>query len=258
MRLNFHRLTLSKLGLAHQCLYGFRADVIVNPRKSGHAAKIGSITHSIVECAVNGTELDPTLDPSERAEAQAIFDGPLKGFVASQPWTICESGFAFQASTNVVHDWPRRGQPGYERTADDMIAGTLDLASIEPDFADVIDVKTGKPPADAEQLYGQAVMVSRRYKVPEVRVRYARALKTKLEMLNDEVLDADRLDAEAGRITRLLRMLPDSKPNEGEWCWRCDAWLSCPAKQEARDQYNDPMANDPPESIMYDDSVRLF
>lgn len=228
---------MSKIGMAYHCAYGFREDVPSLPRLVGRAARVGSATHAIVDSVVNKTPLDDTAhDPAELAEAFAIYEGPLTGFVASRPWTICEHGYRYDSIADTAERGPRRGEDGYDDVPAHVLHGTVDLVHIEGDEALCVDLKTGKPPEDAEQLYAQAVAISRAHRVKRVRVQYARALKTKLDILNDELLDEDRLDAEAGRQARLLRMLPTSQPTPGEWCWKCDAWQSCPAKRDARER----------------------
>jgi hypothetical protein len=225
------------------------------PRAAGRQAQIGSIVHALVEAAVIGFSELGDVDPTVLAEAKEIFDGPLSGFVASKKWAVCERGFRYDSLLDQCTDGPRRGEPGYEDVPDRVLPGTVDLVAIEGDTADVVDVKTGRAPSDSEQLYAQAVAIQRRFGVSTVRVRYARALKTKLEVLNEEVLDADRLDAEAGRISRLLRKLPVSEPVRGKaYCWKCDARPVCPAWTND-DYYVDP---EPPDSRLYEEEVRLF
>lgn len=226
---------MSKVGMAYLCGYGFREDVPSLPRLVGKAARIGSATHAIVDSVVNGTPFDDTAhDPEDLAAAYAIYEGPLTAFVASRSWTVCEVGYRYDSQADTAERGPRRGEDGYDDVAPHVMHGTVDLVHVEGDEALCVDLKTGKPPEDAEQLYAQAVAISRAHGVKRVRVQYARALKTKLDILNDEVLDEDRLDAEAGRQARLLRMLPVSQPVPGEWCWKCDAWQSCPAKRDGR------------------------
>lgn len=123
-----------------------------------------------------------------------------------------------------------------------VLPGTLDLVLVSDGRARVYDVKTGRMPADREQLYAQASAVSRLYGVETVEVAYARALKTKLQADDVETLDADRLDEEAGRIARVLRKLPTAEPvPSDDACWRCSARGACPAFGAARadDQMRD-------------------
>lgn len=255
-----NRLTFSKLGLAAKCLYSFRPDVDVPERASGRPAAIGRIVHALVEAKVTGKAFADDVDASLLAEAMAIFEGPLTGFIESRKWTVCEAGYRYDSRDDRCVDGPRRGEPGYDDVQSYVLHGTVDLVAIDraTSSALVVDVKTGKPPNDAEQIIGQAVAISRRFGLKTVQVQYARALKTKLDILNDEVLDEDRLDAEAGRIARHLRVLPNAEPNEGEWCSKlwCPAWSVCPAKSGERDDYVPPEA--PADAALYDDSVRLF
>lgn len=255
-----HRLSMSRLGLARKCLYGFRGDVPVTPRVVGAPARIGSCAHNILARRVKPDLPEESYTQDERNFAQAIADGPVTQLIASIPWDVVEQGYRYNAETDTAELGPRRGQPGYEDVGPMVLPGTLDFAkgpkSSVPDLHYVRDLKTGKPPEDSAQLYGQAVAYSRVTGATAVDVAYIRALKTKCEVLNQEILDADRLDEEAGRIRGLLRMLPTSEPVPGDHCWKCDAWQACPAKEGERQAYA--AARDEGASRLYDDSVRLF
>lgn len=250
-----NRLSLSKRGLAAKCLYSFREDVRITERPTGEPAAIGRVVHSMVEAHVLGKAVIDDVDEAILAKATAIFNGPLKAYLDTHKWTVCEAGYRYDSLTDTCSEGPRRGEPGYDDVPSHVLHGTVDLVAIEGDTALVVDVKTGKPPTDSEQLYGQAVCISRKFGVPNARVMYARALKTKLDLLDDEYLDADRLDAEAGRIAKQHRMLPMAEPVEGEHCWRCDAWSSCPAKRDKRDAYVEP---DPPVAAHLADDAKMF
>jgi hypothetical protein len=222
---------MSRVNLALGCLYGFRGDVDAVERAPGREARVGSYTHSLVEHhlggpipATEGYGLD------EIDAANRIANGPLREWLRSYQWTAVELGVRYDAATDTAAEGPRRGAPGYEDVPAMTLPGTLDLVIRGDSMAYVYDVKTGKPPADSEQLYAQAVAVSRLYDVSTVHVAYARALKTKFELLSKETLNADALDYHAGRIRRLLRQLPVSQPTPGdEYCWKCNARSSCPA-----------------------------
>lgn len=227
-----HRLSMSRMALARQCAYGFRADVEARPRPSGRPARVGSLVHLFVEQHVRGetVEIPAGADPHEAAEARSIFEGPLRSWLGKQSWTSVEAGLRYDAGADSCSDGPRRGEPGYEEVGAMVLPGTLDLVRVDGAHGVVRDVKSGKPPEDREQLYAQAVAASRRWKLETVEVGYVRALKTKVEELDVEMLDVDRLDAEAGRISGLLRRLPMAEPVPGDrHCWKCDARGVCPA-----------------------------
>lgn len=224
-----HRLSFSGLGLSYHCGYSFREDVVYERKPVGRAAQLGTMVHSLVEAAVEGRSL--VQDGPLASDALAVFNGPLKNYIESTRWDLCEVGLRYDADNDVCQDGPRRGERGYEGVAPLELPGTIDLVQINGDEALVVDLKTGKPPKDSVQLYAQAVAVTRRYGLKTARVQYARALKTKLEILNDEFLDPDRLDEEAGRIRHRLRTLPTSEPTPGEHCFICSYRDNCSEKQ---------------------------
>lgn len=224
-----HRLTISRMARAHACAYPFRIDVASTPRPSGKEARIGSVTHwnSAVRKGVDVGPLKED-DVSIIAAGNAISEGPLAGWLDSTEWTHVECGLCYDAADDDCSDSPRRGEPGYEDVGPMQLRGTLDLVRVEADRIVLRDLKTGKPPSDREQLYAQAVAASRRWGKDVVEIGYTRALKTKVEELDIEVLDADRLDEEAGRIARVLRSLPLAEPVVNDKCDRCDAKSVCP------------------------------
>lgn len=225
-----HRLTMSRMARAHACLYPFRIDVPVTERPSGKEARIGSVSHHRTATHLKANVLPLVEDDvSIIAAGEAIFNGPLKTWLDTTTWTVCEAGLSYDAASDECHDGPRRGEPGYDDTGAMVLRGTLDLVRIEEDRIVLRDLKTGKPPTDREQLYAQAVAASRRWHRNVVEIGYVRALKTKVEELDVEVLDADRLDEEAGRIARVLRRLPMAEPVVNDKCDWCDARPVCPA-----------------------------
>lgn len=230
-----HRLTMSKTWLADLCAHGFRMDVPIVVRPPGRPAQVGSAFHSLAEAHVKGTAAHGQADdPTIVADALALYNGPVRGFLDSRPWTGCEIGLEYDSATDTAKACPRRGEPGYEDVAAMALRGTLDLVHVDGDEAWVVDLKTGKKEnSQASQLYAQAVAVSRFYGVSTVRVAFVYARKTKCDPPQWEALDADRLDEEAGRIARVLRKLPMAEPNRGDWCWRCDAREQCAAWTQA-------------------------
>lgn len=231
-----HRLTISRMARAHVCAFPFRIDVAVNPRPSGKEARIGTGVHAYADSIVKGMEHEAALrvvehvvtDPTEAATAKAICEGPLRGWLASTEWTASEVGLLYSAAADAAINGPRRGDEGYEEVSAMELRGTMDLVRVEEDRIVLRDLKTGKPPTDREQLYAQAVAASRRWGKSVVEIGYVRALKTKVEELDVETLDADRLDEEAGRIARVLRRLPMAEPVVNDKCDWCDARGACP------------------------------
>jgi len=220
---------MSKIDLAHLCQYGFRPDVERFPRAPGDAALIGTDFHALAEHHVKGTQ-----PPMVREEARRLYESPVKAFLDSVKWTACEIGLEYDAENDTARPCVRRGEPGYEDVGPMALRGTLDLVRVYTvdgvDVADVIDLKTGKKDnCKTDQLYAQAVAVSRSFGIRKLRIAFAYVRKTKFDPPVFEELDEDRLDEEAGRISRTLRRLPMAEPNRGDWCWRCDARPACPA-----------------------------
>lgn len=225
-----HRLTMSRMARGHVCQYPFRIDVPVTERPGGKEARIGNVAHhrTATHLKVDVLPLAEE-DVSIIAAGEAIFNGPLRTWLDTTTWTHCEVGLLYSAAADACIDGPRRGEPGYDEVSAMELRGTLDLVRVEEDRIVLRDLKTGKPPSDREQLYAQAVAASRRWNKNVVEIGYTRALKTKVEELDVETLDADRLDEEAGRIARVLRKLPMAEPVVSDRCDWCDARPVCPA-----------------------------
>lgn len=248
-----NRLSMSRLWLIYKCQYFARSDISYQESPSGRPARIGSITHKLAECQVKNVDVHlDDCDLTEIAEAKALMDGPFGGWLDSTSWTDCEIGLRYDAETDTSTLGPRRGDDGYDDHGPMVLKGTLDLSKLEPEWVDIVDIKTGKVDnAHIEQLYGQAVAAARYYGRPTARVGFVFPRKTKVIEPGWELLDADRLDYEAGRIRRALRMIPDSKPTPGDHCWRCPARSVCP-EHAHRNDYIEP---DPP--ALYDEDARL-
>lgn len=229
-----HTLSMSRYPLSLICGYAFRADVAAPDRPPGKAARVGSLVHGMMEAHITQRPTPAAEpDPAELAEALAIFRGPLNGYLDSLSWSDSgvELGVRYLADTDTATEGPRRGEPGYGDHGEMDLPGTLDLMRIENGELFVADLKTGQARnAHAEQLYAQAVAVSRIYRVEVVNVGFLFAKKTKCEEPTWERLDADRLDYEAGRIVHRLRTLPQAEMKPGEHCFRCPlGQASCPA-----------------------------
>lgn len=217
------------------CLYPFRGDIEVTERPSGKEARIGSITHALADAHVNKRDVShDDVDPHELATAMALYHGPLRGWLDARTWEACEIGLRYDAESDTTVRGPRRGEPGYGDHAPMVLPGTLDLVAIADGALWIADLKTGKQQnAHAEQLYAQAVAASRFYGISKAFVGFVFARKTKCAEPAWEPLDVDRLDAEAGRLRRMLRTIPTAQPVINDACVYCPARETCPAHQRA-------------------------
>lgn len=221
--------TMSK---AHaECLYPYRPGVPVVERPPGKAARAGSILHKLAECHVTKRDVShEDVDPHDLAEAMGLFSGPFRGWLDSRSWDLVEVGLRYDAENDTTERGPRRGDEGYESVSPMVLPGTLDLVRVADGAAWVVDIKSGqKANAHPEQLYAQAVAVTRLLGLDRAFVGFVFARKTKCDEPAWEPLDADRLDAEAGKIRRKLRMIPTAEPNPGDGCAYCPARPACPA-----------------------------
>ena len=218
-----------------ECLYPFRPDVDARERPPGKEARHGSATHKLMEqheAKKRGLEISlDGIDPSDLAAGKVLFEGPFRGWLDRHTWDACELGLRYDAENDTATIGPRRGEPGYEAIGPMVLAGTLDLVRIADGALWIPDLKTGKKDnAHPEQLYAQAVAASRLYGITTAYVGFVFARKTKCDEPAWEALDADRLDAEAGKIRRKLRMIPDAEPVINPGCVYCNARHVCPAQ----------------------------
>jgi hypothetical protein len=219
------------------CLYWAREEA-VRFETAGRAAKVGSLVHLFCELYLKGETVKvEDVDPLILADAMALFTDHLKAWL--EPWrgAFVEVGLRYDAEQDMSEVGPRRGEPGYDEHGPMILKGTLDLARIEGGVAWIADLKTGsRSNVHPEQLHSQAVAfsrlpIARTMGVTKVNVGFAFVRKTKAPVPEWETLDEDRLDLEAGRIRKALRMLPTAEPQRGDWCWRCSARGACPAWQ---------------------------
>lgn len=227
------RLSMSKMGLALICSHSFRDGVPLAPREAGARARVGTHTHGLIDAKINGVRYKADdVNLEEFAEAKGLFDSAMKWIEPRRPRLLkCEVGVRSDTATDTAVWGPRRGQAGYDDHGPRILKGTLDLVLRGEDgVLEVVDVKTGKKEyASHAQLYAQAVGVSRIYREGRVRVGFLYPRKTKCDEPEWEELDEDRLDEEAGRISRVVRTLPMAEPVRGEHCWKCDANFMCKA-----------------------------
>ncbi len=150
---------------------------------------------------------------------------------------------------DAVFDVPRRGEPGYGPPGPTQMTGELDFVTVTDDAIDVIDLKTGKKENTNEsQLRGYSLLAARKWKRPLVRSAFLYARKTKVELTPWAEMDADAIDAEAGKIRRSLRTLPTAERVRGDHCFRCPmgprrgAGRPSPCPEWAADEYVPPEA----------------
>lgn len=224
-----HRLSFSKTDMP--CNYWARGDVECPDRPVGIQARLGSAVHLLAEHWYRGTAV-PELAEDVRADAHRIFDQLAKWLIPRRERILSvEMGLRYDAENDNARLGPRRGEPGYEDVGEMVLPGTLDLCMRGEDgVLEVVDIKTGQAAnAHAEQLRVQALSVSRLYDEEQVRVAFIFPRKTKCDEPTFDVLDADRLDREAGRVRKLLRTLPTAQAESGDWCFRCSLKGTCPA-----------------------------
>lgn len=254
-----HRLSFSR---RLPCLWWARPDVDCPDDPPGEKAQIGNCTHALTDEYLTGKTFDRTkYTPHVLAEALSIFNGPLKAWLDTwreQPGQkVVEGRLRYDAEEGRAFPTPRRDEPGYTRPDAMQMTGEIDLVTIYPneDRAEVIDLKTGqKRYTNESQIRGYSVVVRSRYGVKNVRAAFLYAKKTKLSLDPWTEMDEDALDAEAGKIRRELRTLPQAEPVRGDHCYRCplgkNRFGRCPEWPE--NEYREP---DPP---VYADDVRLF
>lgn len=259
-----HRLSLSRL---LPCLWWARPDVDCPDDPPGKSARVGTLVHRMSEghTGLGRSFSQEGVDLHELAKALSIFNGPLKGWVeawaASPGEHFVEARLRYDADEDRVFEVPRRDEPGYTRPGSMQVTGELDFVTVLPDAIEQIDLKTGKKENSLEsQLRGYAILGQRKWQRPVVRSAFLYARKTKVELTPWLELDADAIDAEAGKLRRALRTLPTAERVKGDHCFKCPMGPKrganarpppCPEWQ--RDEY---VPHDPPAGL-YDDDARL-
>jgi hypothetical protein len=257
-----HRLSFSRL---LPCVWWARPDVDCPDDPPGEKAQIGTCTHGLGDEHLTGRPFDRTKHtPRVVAEALSIFNGPLKSWLdtwKAQPGEkIVEGRLRYDTETGRAFPTPRRGEDGYTRPSETQLTGEIDLVTIYPDesLAEIVDLKTGqKRNSNESQLRGYSVVVKARYGVKRVRSSFLYARKTKLDLEPWIEMDEDDLDAEAGKLRRTLRTLPQASPMKGDHCYRCPLgqkrFTTCPKWQVDERYIPDPAT----EARLYDDETHL-
>lgn len=260
-----HRLSLSRL---LPCLWWARPDVECPDDPPGKPARVGTLVHKMAEghTGIGRTFSQDGVDLHELAEALSIFNGPLKAWV--EAWSrspgdhFVEARIRYDAEEDAVFDAPRRDEPNYQPPGATQVTGELDFVTVLDDAIESVDLKTGRKENSLEsQLSAYAILAQRRWNRPVVRSAFLYARKTKVELTPWIEMDTDAVDAEAGKLRRSLRTLPQAERVRGDHCYRCPmgprrgAGSSSPCPEWMND-YREP--SPPPEAALYDDSVRLF
>ena len=224
-----HRMSMSKTDMP--CNYWARGDVAYEEAPSGLPARVGTGAHLIVE-HWHKEIAPPELPEDIAADAKKFAAQWIKWLEPRRDRILmCEIGIRYDADNDRAVIGPKRGEPGYDDHGPMVMKGTLDLVMRGEDgVLEVLDGKTGKKDyCHDEQLHVQALSVSRLKRENRIRVGFLFPRKTKCDDPVMHELDGDRLDREAGRVHRLLKTLPTTQPNSGDWCWRCPLKGTCPA-----------------------------
>lgn len=215
-----HFLTASKVDLGVHCLYWARSDVFHEKRPVGPAAQRGKRIHEANDARFKGR---PTRFINVEEEAVA---GMLWAWCEPRKFTSSEVALIYDTEHDTAEECATgEDEHDYLGVTATKIPMRLDLVRVGEQHLSVWDIKTGSrsnvaPAIENQQIATQGVAASRFYDRAAVRAGLVFPLKTKVhEDATD--LDGDALDAHAGRLRRMLRMIPDSMPAKGEHCWRC-------------------------------------
>lgn len=230
-------LSASSVHAAMRCGFAFRPDVRTTSRPSGAAALFGEAVHAAVEAWLSQTEPSfERLSEDDQRKARQHYDqatGWLRKF--GRPPEYVEQGLVYDVRRDIAAWGPRRGEDGYNTHQRGVLRGTLDMAWYDGvnGAAHVLDLKTGKVEnAHVEQLQTLAVAVSRILPVTSVRVGFLFSRQTKVIEPHWLDMTRDDLDAWAGRLHRLMRLLPVAEPMPGDYCRWCEVNAGeCPAMQ---------------------------
>ena len=241
-----HTLSASKLDLAYLCQYSFRGDVVVPDRPAGEKAVRGTAVHLAAERYHRGEPL-PELD-----EEGAALWRSLKGWLEASPrYNHSELALLYDAETDTATQCVMGdGARDYQGVGPMKLPMRLDLVRerMDDDEVWVCELKTGAksntaPAPVNSQIATQAVGASRFFGVNRVNVGLIFPMKTKVHAPEWHLLDGDALDEHAGKIHRVLKLIPDSKPIQGDHCFRCNLGpgakgiaATCPAWVAARNE----------------------
>ncbi len=220
-----HSLSASKVDLAMICSYAFRPDVVHPVRPMGAPAKRGVTVHKASDCHHKGEQMPPFHDDTEALWSQLFI-----WLLGEERFTESEIAILYDAEndTATLCETGELGERDYLGVTAMKLPMRLDLVRNDPGegLATVVDIKTGsksgtEPEATNLQLATQAVAAARYFDVDRIDVGLVFPMRTKCHPPAWHTLDADALDAHAGKLRRILRQIPDSQPFVGPHCWRC-------------------------------------
>lgn len=217
-----HHLSASKVDLALCCSWWARPDTEQQDRPPGEKAARGTVVHKASDCFQKGLAL-PAMDE----EAAALWISLRAWEERVEPFTHSEIPLLYDAENDTTTPCQMgESERDYLGVTPMHIPMRLDLVRADGDGVRVVDIKTGSkansaPPHENLQLATQAVAAARHFGVDRVSVGLVHPMKTKVHEPEWFELDADALDAHAGKLYRVLRTLPLAEPNRGSWCFRC-------------------------------------
>lgn len=229
------QLSASSVHAAFRCGYAFRPDVWTAPDVSGEAAEFGTRVHELVEDVLRSVgpfekfAYEPGDSDSDEARHATQAVCWVRDHSPGMP-SYLEKGVIYDCANDTATWGPRRGEPGYGGPSTYRISGTIDMAWVFGGMLWVVDLKTGKKEnAHPEQLYFQALALSRILGIETVHVGFLFSRKTKVIPPQWETLTDFRLDCIAADLRDLMRSLPTAEPQRHGECHYCPAVTRCPA-----------------------------
>lgn len=231
--------TASTLALLHACGYSFRPDVETPPDPPRAASTRGVLFGAITERAINGSAAEPpgldTLPPDEARRLEAMAGHAVRWLDEHKKlgWRA-EQAFAWEPSTDVGRELPRKTHRDYSDATATELCGTADIVAIDGESVIVLDWKTtsdGAPEVDArDQLEGLALMAARAWGYDSARIVTLKVTEHGVEPIEHEPLDVFGLAEVADRIRTDLARVATAEPVDGEWCRGryCKALAACP------------------------------
>ncbi len=239
-----HHFSGSKTDLAFLCQFWMRPDVEHLPRPMGLPALRGVNVHRASDRYHNGISTDDGLNDEEKA----LWSSLAIWLAKERPFTHSELPLLYDAEndTATLCAIGTEGERDYLGVTAMRVPVRLDLLRFDDDRGElwIVDIKTGakansSPAPENDQLATQAVAASRYFGVDMAKVGLVFPMKTKVHEPAWHTLDADALDVHAGKLHRALKVVPQSEPTRGSWCWRCPigpakgTLSTCPAWAEA-------------------------